>query len=76
MVTKYIAYNEKFVRLQVCLCYCQNLGALGQSDREPNLEWPADHAKTLILDHVKSIVWSNLIEQIGWSFLSWALWLV
>ena len=38
MVTKYIAYNEKFVRLQVCLCYCQNLGALGQSDREPNLE--------------------------------------
>ena len=29
MATKHIAYNEKFVHLQVELCQCQYLGALG-----------------------------------------------
>ena len=31
MVTKDIAYNERFVHLQTGLCKCQYLGALGPS---------------------------------------------
>ena len=34
VVTKHIAYNEKFVHLQIGLCKCQYLGTL-----DPNRQW-------------------------------------
>ena len=75
MLTKSIAYNERFVHLQIGLCKCQYLGTLGpirQWTHPMVTSWPS-YIPCFVLEYAKQDVRSNLIYQIGWSFPSWVL---
>ena len=75
MLTKSIAYNERFVHLQIGLCKCQYLGTLGpirQWTHPMVTSWPS-YIPCFVLEHAKQVVRSNLIYQMGWPFPSWVL---